>query len=352
MIIDTPPRLIFFTELASEPLVQLLARPGLVDILAAQGYGVAMAMLDFDDLRAELVRRLTRRGIKVTAWLLLPPDAGYWFNVENYPQAVERYHMLRDWARELDLPFVAVGLDMEPPLPERIDPRYLHTPAIISRLMAARSNALFPAAQEAYLQLVAEIRFDGYAVHTYQYPFVVDDRRAATTLVQRTLNVVDLPADVEVLMCYSSMVPRNLFGSDLGGALVATYGLHADSIGIGSTGGGVVLDQRTGAQAPRLSWAALERDLRIAAQYTDLIHIFSLEGCIAAGYFDRLIAFDWSPVPRIARRHRLAMGGIRWFVGVVLWWSHFGLTLLGWLGWVVAGGMLLRRALARRRRSS
>lgn len=345
------PRLIFFTELETAALTRLLSRPGVLDSLAARGDGITMGMLDLTTERAAIVRLLSERGIAVTAWLLLPHEEGYWFNVENYPQAVAQYRVFRDWARAEELGFTAVGLHIKPSLQQLHDLQPIKLLPLLSRLVEARRNALYPAAYETYLNLSAEIRSDGYEVHTYQYPFLVDDRRAATTLVQRTLNVVDLPADVEVLMCYSSMIPSNLLGSDLGGALVAEYGLYADSIGLGSTGGGIVLDQATGERAPRLNWEAFARDLRIAAEFTDLIHVFSLEGCVWSGYLDRLQAFDWSPPKRIALRHRLIMRALRSGIGVVLWWSRSGLALMGWLGWGVVAVIFVRRWIERRRSS-
>lgn len=351
-MINKVPQLIFFTELEVGPAVELFRRPGLLDELAAHHYGIAMGMLDFSPERAALVRLLDEASIPLTAWLLLPHDAGYWFNVENYPQAISLYRAFRKWAADEKLTFGAVGLDMEPSIQQLEDLMRMRSLPLVSRVANAQRNALFPAASEAYYNLVAEIRSDGYAVHTYQYPFMVDDRRTATTLVQRALNIVDLPADVEVLMCYSSMIPRHIFGSDLGGALVAEYGLYADSLGIGSTGGGVVLDQETGARAPRLDWNAFARDLRIAATYTDMIHVFSLEGCVAAGYFARLNDFDWSLPATIPLRYRLTIRAIRSCIHLLLWWSRFGVTVLGWLGWAVVAIIVGRKAVERLRSSS
>jgi hypothetical protein len=344
-----PPQLIFFTELEAADEAELLKQPGLIDTLATHRYGIAMGMLDFSPERAALVRHLGERAIPVTAWLLLPHAAGYWLNVENYPQAVAQYRIFRDWAKAEALSFVAVGLDIEPSIQHLADLMQLRSIPLFSRVAAARGNALFPAASEAYNNLVAEIRSDGYAVHTYQYPFMIDERRTATTLVQRMLNIVDLPADIEVIMCYSSMIPHHIFGNDLGGALVAEYGLYADSIGIGSTGGGIVLDPETGERAPSLSWDAFARDLRLAAGFTDLIHVFSLEGCVAAGYFERLHDFDWSVPVHIPLPYRLTMRTLRTGIRLSLWWSRFGFTVLGWLGWVVVAVMLGRRALQRLR---
>ena len=70
------PQIVFFTELDADTLATLLAQPGLLDALAAQGYGVTMALLDLSAGRAAIVRSLTGWGVPVTARLLLPPDAG------------------------------------------------------------------------------------------------------------------------------------------------------------------------------------------------------------------------------------------------------------------------------------
>lgn len=345
------PQLIFFVELYADALVELLEQPAVVDLLATRGYGLSMAMLDWSPERADLVRMLNQRDIPITARLLLPKDAGYWFNVENYPQAVAQYRTFRQWALAEGLRFAAVGLDMEPPTHQRRALGSANPLAIYRAITSARSNALFPAAQEAYHDLVANIRVDGYAVHAYQYPFVVDDRRAGTTLAQRALNVVALPSDLEVLCCYSSLVPRINAAIDLGTALIAEYGIYADSIGVGSTGGGIVVDPATGARAARLSWRALARDLQLAAQYTDTIHVFSLEGCVEAGYLEPLSGLDWSAAPALSIPERLLGRLLRFSIGVILWWSRAGLTFMGWLGWVVVGAMLLRRGVQRLRRS-
>ena len=73
-----------------------------------------MQRLNDDD--AEAVRLLNRNGVPVIAWLQLPPDEGLWFNLQNYPQAIERYRAFRAWARRNELNYDAVGLDIEPPI--------------------------------------------------------------------------------------------------------------------------------------------------------------------------------------------------------------------------------------------
>lgn len=327
-------------------LADLFETPGLLDELLAQQYRVALAILDFSPQRAATVRCLNARGIPVVAWLLLPLEQGYWFNLSNYPQAIARYYAFREWVTREQLTFEAVGLDFEPSLKDIHAARTQGPRHLFNRALLAQRNALYPAAREAYLELAATIRHDGYEVHTYQYPVIVDDRRWGTTLIQRMLDIVDLPADQEVLMLYTSSLFAGRL-SEMGGAFVRSYGQHADGIGIGVTGGGVVLDPISGLQAPRMSLPAFKRDLRLAARYTDVVHIFSLEGCVERGWLPDLAQLDWdAPVPR-RWRWRLQMGLLRNLVGLALWASRYGWTALGWLGWVVAGGLLLSRRIGR-----
>jgi hypothetical protein len=141
-------------------------------------------------------------------------------------------------------------------------------------------------AREAYEALIARIRADGYRVDTYQLPLIVDERQAGSTLLQRLLGFVDLPAEREVLMLYTSFVRPH------GPGLLESYGPQARSIGVGSTGGGVELPG-AGA-APPLSWDELSGDLRRARRVCADLHVFSLEGCVRQGFLPRLRAFDWS----------------------------------------------------------
>lgn len=340
------PEITFFCELGPIALEELFAQPGLIERLAARRYKVALAILDFSPQRAAVVRRLTAAGVAVVAWLLLPIDAGYWFNLSNYPQAIARYHEFRAWAERERLRFFAVGLDFEPSLKELHAARGKGALHIFNRALLAQRHALYPAARDAYLELAATIRHDGYELHTYQYPPIVDDRRWGTTLIQRMLDVIDLPADLEVLMLYTSPLWHGRLDA-LGAAYIRSYGPHADGIAIGVTGGGVVLDPLTGLTAPRMTDASFQRDLRVAAAYTDSVHIFSLEGCVERGWLEAIEHIDWDAPVRIAWRYRAGMWVIRSSIGAILWASRYGWTALGWLGWLVVAGLLIQRRVGR-----
>jgi len=306
----TPPRLSFFCELGAAPLQALFEDPAVTEHLVALGATVSLGLLDFSSERAAVVRRLSQAGIPVVAWQLLPAEQGYWFNQDNAPQADARYSAFREWTAEHGLRWDGVGLDIEPDIHELqrlLAGGWRRLPALLPRL---EHHERLRQAQAAYGALVARIRADDHRVDTYQLPFIVDERRAGSTLLQRLVGVVDLPADREVLMLYSSFLRPH------GAGALSSYGAQARSIAVGSTGGGVELPGLI--EVPPLTWDELTRDLRLARQLSEELHIFSLEGCVRQGFLPRLRTFDWEAAveqPRAAAR-RVSL--VRWAASGVL----------------------------------
>lgn len=340
-LLGDQPRLIFSTELDAAALLATLRRPGVLDRLAALGCAVALLLPDLGDTRAQVVRLLNQHGVGAIASLCLPLDEGFAFNLLNYPRAFECYSAFQAWARAYELRFEAVGLSIEPPLEDvapDVRPGTLRMPrALLRRLWLARENILYPSAQTAYGELIVAMHLDGYEVHTYQMPVIADDRRAGTSLVQRALDIIDLPSDLDVLMC-SSSAPLDLLGNDLGGALIASYGASADAIGIGSIGDG---DPAAEGHTP-LPWPALRRDALLAAQHTDTIYIYSLEDCVARNLLPQLAGLEWGAPARATVRGRLLIGLLRGAIFAVLMVARFGLVALAWAGWALAIVLWLR----------
>jgi hypothetical protein len=324
------PRLIFFTELEGVDLLSLLQHPKLLAGLVAEHFGVALSVARLDDARAQAARLLNAHGVPLIAWLLLPPEAGFAFNLQNYPQAIAHYRAFRAWSLEHKLSFEAVGLEIEAPPDE--DPRNPQwgLREIARRFWLAGENVLYPSAHAAYTEMIGAIRHDGYEAHTFQMPFVADDRRAGTTMVQRALDIMDLPADVDVLMC-SSCVPSERLDNDLGGALIASYGPSADAIGVGSAS-----EDDAGEEVVRLPWLALRRDLLLAAHYTDTIYVFSLEDCVERGLLDKIATLEWNAPARPAAGKRALVRGLRWLLLAILVGGRFGPQTLAWAGWGLA----------------
>ncbi|WP_224367986.1 hypothetical protein [Hyalangium versicolor] len=306
----TPPRLTFYCELAAEPLQALFADPSVVEHLVALEASVSLGLLDLGAERAAVVHRLHEAGIPVIAWQLLPAEEGYWFNLDNASQAAARYTAFREWTATHQLRWDGVGLDIEPDLHELrqlLSRRWRQLLVLVRRL---RRGERVRQAREAYLALVARIREDGYRVDTYQLPLIIDERQADSTLLQRLLGVVNLRADREVLMLYSSFVRPH------GPGLLESYGPQAGSIGVGSTGGGVELPG-AGA-APALTWEEFAQDLRQARRLCSDLHIFSLEGCVRQGFLPRLRDFDWSGMGEATPKGNRRLERMRQIAGVVL----------------------------------
>lgn len=338
-VVSSHPRLIFFTRLEPAPLQEMLAHDSLLDELVLHSHGLAVAMIDLTDGLAEVIRQLNTHGIYTVAWLLLPMDDGCWFNAQNYPQAIEHYRAFRAWAYEHRLHIDAVGMDIKPPIQDvkRVLQRRLWE--ITWRL--AHDNVLYPTACMAYSALAEEIRRDGYPLHTYQLPVVADDRRAGTTLMQRMLDVVDIPSDVEVFMCFSSLPVENL-QDDMGGSLIMSYRSATDSIAIGSVGTTSVHDG-IGEKLLPLSWESFQRDLLLAARYTDTLYVFSLEGCVESGFLPNIARMDWSSEAQAITHRRLLVDGARSALFAMLLGARFYRTIFALSGWVVAFVLLLRR---------
>jgi hypothetical protein len=327
------PRLTFACELERQPLKELFADAAVTRHLQAMNAAVSLGLLDLSEERAAVVRHLNEAGIPVVAWLLLPMEQGYWFNADNWPEAISCYVAFRHWKAEHHLRWAGVGLDFEPDINEM---RMLQSGAI-GPLMPELFKRLLDRervrrAQLAYAMLAAQIRADGYAVESYQFSSIVDERKAGSTLLQRLFSIVDVPVDREVLMLYSSFMRR------LGPANLWLYGPDAGGIGVGSTGGGV---EGPDAIAP-LTWDELARDLRLASRLGDHIFIFSLEGCAHQGFLSRLAAFDWdSPVDpplEAARRLNWSRRGMRG----ILWASAHPWIVLGGLAGLIWTGSRLR----------
>ncbi|MES9898617.1 MAG: hypothetical protein ABW148_06305 [Sedimenticola sp.] len=278
-------KLTFFVELEGAALEQLFSDPSVTDNLVALNARISLGVVDFTPERAEVVRRLNQAGVPVVAWQLLPREQGYWYNMCNAEHAMTRYKAFRDWSVQEKLQWSAVGIDIEPDIAE-LQQLFIHKSQLI-RTMIKRGcgRKLLHDSEKTYQSLVTQMRSDGYHVHAYEFPFMVDEHHAGSSILRRLFGVSAAPSDQRVLMLYTS------FFRPFGPAFLWSYAVDVDSVAVGITGGGVEIE---GVHHPAsLSWDELSRDLRLALRRCDDIHIFSLEGCIEQGYFERLHDFDW-----------------------------------------------------------
>lgn len=332
-VAQSQPSLIFLTRLDGLALHHLLAADGTLDELAQQQAGLALALPTLDADRADVVRLLNARGLYTVAWLL-PPDEETVWSVLNYPQATKYYRSFCAWAIANALRFDAVALDMGPrgelpPGPLPFSDLASQARRLGDWLRLASENPLFPAASAAYTSLAAEIARDGYSLHLYQTPLIVDDRHAGTTLLQRALNVVDLPASLEVLKCHSA-------DSALRRVLIASYGEDADSISLDLGPAGC-----PPSDGAAQTWATLQRDIQLAAHYTDTVYIATLEECVAQGWLPHFARLDAFAAPALPRP---ILAPLRLLLLLVLLVARFFRPLVAWLGWLIVLILLLRQA--------
>ncbi len=307
-----PTPIIFACELDTPELVDLLSQEDVLAALKSMDAGIAMGLRDLSPQRAKIVQKLNQAGIPVTAWLLLPMAQGYWFNLDNYPAASQRYLDFLAWTGEFGLAWQRVGLDIEPDIQFTQDFKrgfFAGAASLLAKTGQRRANAKI---KNQYLDLVRRIRRDGFEVESYQLPYIQDARLTHSHLIQALSGILDLPVDHEVLMLYSS------FERPFGPALLRSYGACAQAVGIGSTGGGVDLEGV--ADTRPLSWAEFKQDLLAAHRLDKDIFVFSLEGCQREGYLEKLVNLDWEERPQEIHYARRVQFARKVFQGV-LWLS-------------------------------
>ncbi len=331
------PQLTFFCELAPEPLAKLFDGRFVIDDLKAVHATLSLGILDFSKTRADLVNRLNKAGVPVIAWLLLPEEDGYWFNIDNHEKAAARYVEFKAWTTEYDLEWAGIGLDIEMDINE------------VRRILSGEPDRGLPArmwrkfrdkkrvghARRSYQALVDLIHADGYPVESYHIPLITDERRARATVLQRTLGLVDLEVEREVLMLYSS------FLRPTGDAVLWSYAPEADSVGVGVTGGGVELSPKI--ETKPLTWDEFTRDLRLCVMQNKPVHIFSLEGCVEQGFLSRLNTFNWdqpAPIPEKTDQVRWLRTGL----AALLWTLERPWVLLLALASLIGLGFLFHQA--------
>ncbi len=289
------PKLTFFCELPADELVKLFDGRFLIDDLQSLDASLSLGILDFSNERAQLVKRLNKAGLPVIAWLLLPEEQGYWFNLNNYEYAAARYLDFKAWTTQYDLQWTGVGLDIEVNINEirGVMEKKQGAPFIKTLFARYLDKHKSLKAKNAYQALVDLIHADGYPVESYHLPIIIEERRAHATVLQRTLGLLDVETDSEILMLYSSFLRPN------GDAALWSYANNADSVGVGSTGGGVAIEGIIDLEP--LTWEEFARDLRICVTKEKPVHIFSLEGCVKQGYLSKLNSFSWDRTTEIPK---------------------------------------------------
>jgi hypothetical protein len=278
------PRFSFFCELKGDEFRALCSDTTLLKDLRTMGAFVRVGLIDLSEARAEGVLQLNRAGIPVVAWLLLSEEEGYWFHAKNGDKAHARYDEFQVWTTRYGLHWEGVGIDIEPSM-EDIKLGFAHPWRLAGTVWKRLYDKnMVPQGQETYNALIRRMRDDGYPVESYIIPMILDERASGTTTFQQALGILDLKTDKEIPMCYSSDGLMNH-------AKVLTYTKETRVVALGSTGGGIILP--TGKPLPTLNWEELSRDILLARQNANEIHIFSLEGAVQQGFIPKLRDFNF-----------------------------------------------------------
>lgn len=327
------PQLVFACEMDTNSLESLFSDPAVAAELRELNAGVALATIDLSEGRAQAVRKLNQAGIPVTAWIALPREQGYYLNAGHVAEAGTRFNDFQKWTSDYGLRWAAVGLDVEPSLSEFGDIRSHKL-----RLAAALFRRSFDShrvqrARDAYSALVRRMQSDGYPVETYQFPFIADERRIHSTILERLFGIVDLrPQTDEALMTYTS------FNHALDSALIWLYGPEAQTIVVGSTASSG--DPEIDAKFPPLNWDEFSRDLIVASHFSRVVGVYSLVGCVRQGFLPRLETMDWKAevtVPaealRKASRLRTRIQNVLWIASHAVYFLLALVVLVAWLIW-------------------
>ncbi len=277
------PRLSFFCELRGKEFSELFADTALIQQLVDMNISLRVGLLDFNDERTVTIKKLNEAGIPMVAWLLLPEDEGYWFNMHNGDKAHNRYDDFRKWTTENNLKWEGIGIDLEL---DMNDARLAVTnPWKLAWIIYKRlyDNKSLENGKEIYQKLVTRMEADGYSVESYLIPMIYNEREKGTTSFQKLFGLVDIKTGREIPMLYTSAMGNP--------GIIPFYCTDRKPVGLGSTGGGVNIE---GIELQALTWINLERDLLIASKLTDEIHIFCLEASVQKGFLDHIESLDFT----------------------------------------------------------
>jgi len=271
------PNISFFCELQGNDFNEFFADSALINELVEMHASLRIGLHDFSAGRTLAIQKLNTAGIPVVAWLLLPEEDGYWFNMHNGEKATKRYEDFREWSLQNNLKWEGIGIDLEPDMNDG-KLIFSHPWKLAWRVYKRLyDNKSLKEAKVIYQELITRMKNDGFKVESYLIPFIYDERELKTTSLQKLLGIVDIETDVEIPMLYTSALGNS--------GIIPLY--HHDNmpVALGSTGGGVKIN---GAEIASLTWSALEKDLLIANSLTNDIHIFSLEGSVEKGYLSQI----------------------------------------------------------------
>ena len=304
---SSKPGISFACELNGSDFAELLSDSSLVKELAEMRVSLIVGVMDFSQERTKAIQKLNAAGIPLVAWLLLPQEEGYWFNMQNGDKALRRYSGFKKWTTENGLKWKGIGIDLEPDINDsRLALTHPWKMAWKAYLRLFDRTSL-ENGQKYYLELLSVMKADGFQVESYIIPLIFKEREKKTTSFQKLLGILDVQTEKEIPMMYTSVINNP--------GIIPFYHKPNMPIGLGSTGGGVKIE---GIEAPAISWENLERDLLIASKLTGEIFIFCLETSVKRGFLPKIKDLDFTrPAPDMHQEVQEQSRIDKWF-GLIL----------------------------------
>lgn len=283
------PKYSFFCELPGKEFSELFSDSILIKQLVKMQAAVRIGLHDFSEERTKTIQKLNQAGIPVVAWLLLPEEEGYWFNMNNGAKAEKRYADFQVWTKANHLNWKGIGIDLELDINDaKLAVKHPWKLAWKAYKRLYNSEQL-KEGKEIYRNLINKMMADGYAVESYVIPFVFIEREEGTQSLQKLMGIVDLETDTEIPMVYTSAMNNS--------GIISVFHQKDMPIALGSTGGGVKIE---GVELKALDWNQLKRDILISSKLTNEIHIFCLETSIKNNYLEKIESIDFSePTPDV-----------------------------------------------------
>lgn len=306
------PNISFACELNGKDFGDLMSDTSLVKELAEMQVSLVVGLMDFSSERTAAIQMLNEAGIPLVAWLLLPPEEGYWFNMFNGDKALRRYSDFKEWTKRNGLIWKGIGIDLEPDINDaRLALKHPWKIAWKAYLRLLDRKSI-ENGKKYYNELLSLMEADGFQVESYIIPIIFKEREKKTESFQKLLGILDVQTKKEIPMLYTSVINNP--------GIIPFYHRPDMPIGLGSTGGGVKIE---GIEAPAISWENLERDLLIASALTGEIFIFCLETSVKRGFLPKIKNFDFTrPAPDMHQEVQEQSRIDKWFGFILVILDH------------------------------
>eukprot|EP00029_Vermamoeba_vermiformis_P013834 TRINITY_DN8765_c0_g1_i1.p1 TRINITY_DN8765_c0_g1~~TRINITY_DN8765_c0_g1_i1.p1 ORF type:complete len:359 (-),score=57.50 TRINITY_DN8765_c0_g1_i1:11-1066(-) len=282
----SPPKLTFFCEVDLDT-IPFVSDHATLKALVSLNATVSVAIRDLSTERANFIRTLNQNNISTSAWLVVNHTEGYWANINNANDFVAMYKRFQVWTHQYGLKWEAIGLDLEIDFKEITMLANLQFSKFFSEVKYRLEHPQVLAdAKATYASLVSRIKSDGYRVESYIFPFIYDERKANSQLLERLLGLVDVTSvDIEIPMLYTSGLPFGI-------GFLKSYGSGLPAVAVGTTGGDPM---NSSIPTTYGAWEELEQDLLYAYQYlTPNIYVYSLPGTIERGWLQKIVSLNWN----------------------------------------------------------